>query len=611
MNKKVLIQFLILFYAVALLFLNRVFEINLNTTYIFAMEYLFFGILAITLFWSYKPKTCENLNLNFKFQFIHILDICVLSSVIASCYILNTSLYTKPLLYYILLSIAFSLVCLKILLIQSLPYPQEILILFEIIIIAIIIITSSSLINPFLVGADTYWHFNTIASIISTGFLDHSTGNYYYYPLSHIYNAILSQILLLPNTLIYILLCASNIIAVLFIYLIGKTIISVREALISSLLLSISVFHNFGSISNSPQTFGLIFVLSAIYTLLKCKDNANYWYLFWICAIAALFIHPIPAVILILYLGTNIIYEKILKKEQDKYPAPFLSYLMIFISYIVYINMILFRKLVKITFLPDTSEASLYISQLSNTTMNSISHVYYLETFVAYLGPSIFLMFGILGSLLLVQKKRKETYIILLFLMILNSILVISMLGNLSGFEPTRILPFNDSFWTIPAGAGIIYFSKLLKPQNRRYYFIFFICLVVSFFSLTSYLLNDGNTLFTKEVVVHPAYLTESTIVTHHFLVEIPINNTLYIDQTSSRYLSNKERGIYSLNNQNVTLFQENEFGRVGYYFINKQYIPYGTYASQGNSFKIKIKEFENSYYNLYYSNGLVHIYKV
>jgi hypothetical protein len=592
MNKKNFAIIIIVCYSIFLLFFETL-HASSSSLYLFSMEYSFFGVLGILIYLLYEPKISEYLYFNLKPSHLKMFDICFFSLVTIVFAILVNSLYVKPVLYYIFISISFSIIALKILVIHRFSKFQKIITITEILTIGLISISSLAIINKFLIGADAYWHFNKILLIVSSGFIDISAGHYYYYPIGHIYPTILSLIIKSVDVSLTTLSITINTIAVLFVYLVGQETIGEREGLMGSLLFSISVFHSFGSISYSPQILGTIFIFLSFYAVMKCKYNKNYWYPFWISSVATLMIHPVTSSILIFILGFYFIIVKVFNIQGGKAPAPFQSYLMIFISYILFVNIMLFNKLVKTIFIP---EAEFLITQLSSAIKINFTFIYFFETIVAYLGPCIMLMLGILGSLVLIQRKEIKSFPIILVIFLLNIILIISILGNLSAFQPTRFLPFSDILLTIPAGFGIVYLFKLFRLKRGTISIMFILFFIFSFFSSTSYLINEGNMLFTKEVIVHPVYVTQSTLASHNYLMLIPENNTIHTDSTTANYIFDSDRGIFSLNSTNLNFFNETGLNENGYYVINNQYLPYGTYTLQDTSMKLNSEIIDDLY---------------
>lgn len=594
-----------LFCLIVFLIVVSSLKISSTTLYFFIVEYVFFGILGIILFLFNRPNNEEYSEL----KYIKIFDIIFFILFTFVIIILNNSLYTKNIQYYILISIMFSIIGLKIIRTPIFSKRQKIITLLEIMMVGLIIRSSSAIINPYLFGADAYWHFNTISKIISNGFLDPLAGHYYYYPIAQIISVIWSIITNLLYSSFNAASISVNTIAILLIYLIGKETIGEREGLMGSLLLSISVFHIFGSIQFSPQRLGVTFLLLSLYAVVKIRSNRRYWLLFWVSTFATLLVHPVTAIVLAFGLGSYFIIIKVLGKKTRFTPSPFLSYLIMLVGYLVFVNLMLFTTVIRSIFFPEHGESLVTVALVTVADISvKPTYVFYFELIAGYFGPSVILFSGLLGGLILVQRKNIKIIPIFLLIILLTLIPVGSILGNSFGFQPGRLLSFTDVFLTILAGFGMIYLLSSIKIRKINNLVIFVLLLMFSFFSITSYLIEDDNTIFIKEVISQPVHVTESTLATSGFLMKTQEKNTLFMDYATSRYISNPERGLSGLTRKNISMFTS-DFNNNGYYLLNMHYLPYGTYTTGGS---MKLNEdiiYREHMKNKIYENNMVDVF--
>jgi len=109
------------------------------------------------------------------------------------------------------------------------------------------------------------------------------------------------------------------------------------------------------------------------------------------------------------------------------------------------------------------------------------------------------------------------------------------------------------------------------------------ILLVFSFFSVSSYLIGDGNNVFNNKIPVQTTYTTESNLVSYKFLNKTPYHSTIVSNCETIRYTDE------------------------GYFVINQPNLERKNWKDSSWGKEV-IKNIRNT--DLFYNNGDISIYK-
>jgi asparagine N-glycosylation enzyme membrane subunit Stt3 len=465
------------------------------------------------------------------------------------------------------------------------------------------------MINPYLTGWDVYWHYHRIEDLVNLGKLSPASGHYYYYPFFHLINAIISLLISPDITILLFVNLVIGTFTVILMYYITNALSNSRTALAGALITSVSTLHIYRStgLARPDVTFilfGILAIIKASHYGVSCS-----WVIFWLAAVAVFFIHPTATVALLTFLGANFILKNIRAYFKEKFYTfkitPFVSYLIGFIAYLEFVHYSLFVDIVKIIFIPEEEVAPL-VTILPPEMAEKVSWIYHAEAYVSYLGISLILLLGVIGSLKWLLKYDLNKLTILLGIVFIYLIPIYSVLTNFFETQPSRFLVHGDILTIIPAAVGM---GTLFEIVKRKYWkislaiaFLFVFC----FFSVTSYLTGDDNCIFNKELPFDQRHATQSALVIYPYIDKI--SGPFYVDEEITRYLFSGDRGIVrairkDIRGLNIHISEEER----GFFIINLNKLE------KGFIWKVKFKKsFLDNFKKdeKIYDNGNVVIFK-
>lgn len=596
------------------------------TMYSFVMELLLFTIAGLILFATFLGKITGGGLTDFNFgRYVYVLDLLVLGFSILAIYSFVNAIYTKPLSYYIFVSIPLAILGLQIIHGKGISEGgRERILLVQIFTLAFIIRISTPLINPYLTGHDVHDFSNWTNDILNNGQVQLPTWQHYlYYPADLIEIASLRMIAFLSlEASLIVSHLVPNILQVLIIFFVGKKMFNTRIGLMCSLLLTMLPLHILGSNNNSPMFAGIMFLLLSLYALVKHEDLGfkKAFAIFWLSAIGVFFTHAVLSVVLALMLAANYFVKKLFflrRKMTSKKFTPFLSYLIGLVSYWMFIYVVFFEDIVNIIFLQTI------LSPLAQKTSVSVSPIFYLEISLNYLGVTMLAFFGLVGALMWLFKPNAEKLAVILSIFFLNLIPLFALITG-SFPEPTRFLVFMTLLLVFPAAVGLVTLLRTINTKKVGMLVSLAVLLLYSFTSVASYLTWDNNGLFTKEVPMSKNYIAESTLALESYLKEIPKNNKIYTTFPINMYLFSTDhyssseniynvrpgRGLMYLPRQIIKQLSHETAGDRGIFLVNIPSLKGGTYSGE-EMVKYTDDFFEKfSNMSLWYDNGMNQLYE-
>jgi hypothetical protein len=464
------------------------------------------------------------------------------------------------------------------------------------------------MINPYLTGWDTYWHYHRIENLINLGKLSPASGHYYYYPFFHLINGITSLFTSLNISILLFVNLAIGTFTVLLMFYIIKELSNSRTALAGALITTVSTLHIYRSTGLARPD--VTFILFGILAIIKASHYgiSRSWIIFWLAAVAVFFIHPTATVALLAFLGANFILKNIgtyFKEKSYTFKiTPFVSYFIGFIAYLEFVHYSLFVDIVKIIFIPEEEVVPL-VTVLPPEMVEKISWIYHLEAYISYLGISLILLLGVVGSFKWLLKYDLNKLTILLGIVFIYLIPIYSVLTNFFEAQPSRFLLHGDILTIIPAAVGM---SALFEIARRRYFkiliamsFLFIFC----FFSVTSYLTGDDNGIFNKELPFDQRHATQSALAVYPYINKV--SGPLYVDEEVTRYLFSGDRGIIATTGKDIRGLSPHIGEERGFFIINLNKLE------RGFIWKVKFKKsFLDNFKKdeKIYDNGNVVIFK-
>ena len=257
---------------------------------------------------------------------------------------LRSQLYSRPMTYFIIVSIATGIIFLNILICSN---RETKVMLFFIIVLGLIICWTQLIIFPSVSGVDPWYHQYFSSMILKSNHIPVGEP-YSMIPLMHlliVYTSLVTN-LDIKNSAMMSYSLAFVVCNTLFVFLIGNSISrNNKVGLLATLFLIISSYHIFFSAQFVPNGFGTIFVLIIIYFTLQNSSGVlimNKRILLLLFYIALILSHTIAAaqiaVMLIVFLISSYLYNishKICKSNNFWIYQPFL-FVTLMISWWIY-----------------------------------------------------------------------------------------------------------------------------------------------------------------------------------------------------------------------------------------------------------------------------------
>ena len=527
LSPSVLVKFAFLFavllFAMCIFWAHNIFNSRMPTLYVLLFGYTVFSFLGVVYFlwrWGhfdtndaplYQPRSRSFLYFALLFVIIYILWI----------FSIVGHIYTKPITYYVLSSIAFILISLQIIFMRETQHERYIpLILIQILAFAFFLRFSSYIINPNPIGPDTLYHFNNIQSMIEEGYSSPNFFHYHYFPSYYCTQSVAGILISFSKFSLDIINAFQSVILIILGYAIGKEIFgNSKTALMSSLMVSIAPMSIFCSVYNTSKIGALSLFLMVLWLQLKIMKSKKIGYLasFVVVLVALFFWHPELSLPIfgilfaslcayILTLPGGVKNSAIIKKTPLYFSLLLILYTVIYLWYLMFIHTSLGESIVDTIFF-DRSGSTL-ISTTATTLTGGANFVYIIQLFFSGLGITFPLLFAVyLGFRWLLRPNWQEIFFlfIIVFLHLNPLFAVLSGIFELGG---ERSLIATSILIAIISAGGII---ELFKMSRRNQILLFiFAMLILSFSSTSSYLIGDGNDVFNDQISIQIMYNTQT-----------------------------------------------------------------------------------------------------
>jgi hypothetical protein len=535
------------------------------TLYMLLFCYLIFFILGLVYFYN-TSKNYKNKNYSIKLidnsYGISLQKLaCALFFLLSAAMLvsLDNRIYTNDLLYYLLVSIVSSFLGLQIIALSDAHIYFQKIIFLQILIFGIIIRSSSFMINPYLMGADTYWHYNVIEDfILSQGHLDLYAQNYFYFPSYHLSQAA-GELLMGQGEFAFNLINLSHsVILILISYLIGRSLNGEKTGLICALIFSVATPLLSLLISNTSKIGGITLALLCIYLTISIykRYNAKLFALLILVVFPTALWHPELLFFLVSLGCANI--AVLIYKSNFKFNFSIKFLITLFLCCIMLAFYYFFSYF-------NFSDINRALPQLvSIIPSKNINIKFLLQLFLAYFAVTFPIFFI---PHYLVDKRNQINYCILVLLstlIILHILPFLSIISGIFALNPERLFNYIQIILLILMANSILTIFKIKKLNHAILFIIIFS--LFSFSSASSYLIGDGNDVFNDAIQKGTTYLSFSNLVVHDFLSKTDHNVTISSDYETMRYISDPVRGIYYLDKSNIVYFP---FIEKGYLLLN------------------------------------------
>lgn len=464
----------------------------------------------------------------------------------------RTSIYERPLIFFILISFMFGIIAIEIIF-YNLNKRHVYLILFQIIVLSLILLGSQLLIFPSIIGMDPWGHQRLTMMILDNGFIPDDF-SYSKLPLMHLEIGSTSLITGLNYKLATMLSISllQILCGVLFVFLLGKAIFNVKVGLLAGLLLVIGNSFIGNSLEVTPTTIAAILMLIIIYLLFifRKKNYLTGIFLTIFFMISLIFTHTITSMCMAIILFVSYLIVKIFNKIYNKKMEMSITtnivafFLVAMFSWWIYASghIKVLADIIKVGFNEEifVHAPSKVIGYIATTPI--------FEQFFNQFGIFLFFSISLIGCFYMISLEygNHSTF----------KIAVVGLTPLIVGFSslifgyfiiPERWWYFSQILLAIPIAIAFLLLCTRFLNKSLKPIFILFLTVFISFVMVMSPNANLDNHIFSPNTGVRSA-LTETEMTTAAFFVEKSIGNLSsdfdYFTNPSSSILIN----YYGLN---------------------------------------------------------------
>ncbi len=457
------------------------------------------GYLMIRKFFSHSLiSSLDELRCSNRFYItLNILFFLLLSFSILSIY-LRTDSYIRPIWYFISTALMATLVANEILFLSP-QKPHIYFSLFKIIIIGLSLQYSQILIFSSVVGVDPWWHQWFTNMILDNGHIPEGFA-YSKLPIMHLMIGMTSLVTDLGYKMATMVSISSlQVISdALFVFLLGKFLISNKVGLLAALLLEVSNTHlRFGAWT-TPNTAGAILILPIIFIFFKVRNNKPF-----IGTLVAMFLmgtliltHTISAMVLaiifyVIWAGSDI-YTRLFHEEESIRPVTLILSVLFSIGMLTYWTYVT----VYIRYLAYIIKISLRANLLGHS-YQYLFNIPFWEQIFNNIGMFLYFSISFIGCLYLLSKQFRNKN---RFLFIISGIAIICItffsLLNGRNIILGRWLYFSQILQAIPLSLSLLLINSMFKNKLIKCLLISISVFALSFFLIMSPEANIDNRFF-------------------------------------------------------------------------------------------------------------------
>ena len=425
-------------------------------------------------------------------------------------------LYTRSILFFLLTSIAYTLITIKIFIYPEKKYYLHI---FSDIFLLSIFLRFSIYYNfPTVYGYDPFTFVGHIKNIISTGFLTPDLEKYIGFPFYHILVVIFNGFSGFSIKDSYFIGSIIEVFCGLFVLIICKNLFNIKAGLLATSLILIAPYYFYWGFWIIPMTLSMNFYIFIVYFIVKQKEEFNKLIVpFLIILLTSIFTHPIGSVIIMITFIVFYIYPNI-GPIKDKVIS---IQILLFTAVSTYIhwslttsgeNIDLFSNLmIRLAITIRARTLGIYdITRITAAPLMKFTSIFLID-----LPFVLLLFFGLLGSLYAIDKivkNKKFIYIeLLITTLLLVSITYLSGLISITSVEPARWFTFIEILLIIFASNGLIIIFNRKSLKNYKIFACFTILFIFIFSSMTTPLSNTESAFYSDEFIRRAA-LTSSEL---------------------------------------------------------------------------------------------------
>jgi hypothetical protein len=424
--------------------------------------------------------------------------------------ILRTELYSRPIVYFVSLSLMTVLVAAEILLVPS-PRASSNSVLIKIAFIALNLIWIPQIINPGLTGVDVWWHQMFTTQIIeSSGIPDGYA--YSQLPIMHLIIAISSMVSGLDykySTMLSVSFL--QLIGLLFVFLLGRQILGRKVGLLATLILAVGVEWIPWGVGVVPTALAAVLVIALVYLVFKPREKHPLIFMSFIIVLLGLLIltHTVTSLCMAILL---LVFWFAFKLQKRVFSIQMPSPVSLTLCLICIVAMFAWWTFASgsINSLAGAIRWGFRVDTLttSTSTVQYTQTVPYSEYLLNLTGFLLFYLFSIIGAFYMLSRKfgnRDSTVLVLGGI----SLVILGFIGlplGLSAFLSHRWWFYSYFIMAIPAAIGILSISQWVKNGMVKLSITIVLVLIVSFLSITAPTANKDSPLYSKNSDARAAF---------------------------------------------------------------------------------------------------------
>ena len=503
---SILISFFVLLFSASNLFINY-----LPTLYTLVFGYALFFLLGVIYSTIYPLSSIEDIYLSPIKPYIYkLLNIVFVFIVFLIILILSKSLYIKPDIYYLLISIEIAILSYLIICGDK---SKKLLILLQIIFISAILRGSSYLINTHFMGPDTTYHLDWIKRILESGHLSPMAAHYYFFPSYHLIQSISGILMGFSKLSVESSNLCISLIPIILAYLIGCEIYqNYKAGLFSALILSVQPIHIFLTTYNMGKIGGVTLLILCIFLLTKInsRDNARFHFILWI-SITTLFLwHPETSFPLLALLAGNVLLSYLIKQKIEIKALSL--YIIIWLYYIFMVHVTLGTGILESIFIESPPSLVQSNANYANSAPNLI---FLIQAFISYMGITLLVFLASYIGFRWLEKLDKIGLLMLFSLIFAHALPSIGIFFGRFGVGPDRTLVAVAVLLSIISSGAIV---QIFLSSKKSIYIFTLLIFIFAGISTSSYLIGDGNNVFNDQIPRQTIFVTDSLFDSHIFL---------------------------------------------------------------------------------------------
>jgi len=452
-------------------------------------------------------KASENFDFKPTWKFIYINNIVFFLIFSLSIWLLYTSLYSRSLIYFILVALACASIALEILYSNNKRLTG--LILIKILLIGITLYGGLYYEFDDVYGVDTRFHNAIVSETIAETYIP-SGQSYSYFPIFHllssstsiltslnVYNSIFSSI-----TFLFVL-------SVVFVFLIGQKLINSKAGLLAALMLVFGDYRIIFGAAPIPMTLGIVLFTIVLHLFIVNTPKPLYrrTIVFFLLIVLVL-THTIAGFVMLVTLISLFIWKNINNYLNNISISKFtllwsvgIAFCVMLLTYWMYAfqcpaGLSFFDQEIYSLHTALTQDAEFATGTVEKVSPY-ISHSYF-EYLLDDLGYLIFLGIGIIGTYIWIKTKDEFKVSFCFTMVVLFALLYGFALFGLRNILSTRWFSFVYVILALVSAYGIFKLVNLINKKEGIAILVIAIFLI-SFFMITSTVSNDDNPLYNKE----------------------------------------------------------------------------------------------------------------